>query len=67
MVEALAARRQPKALCTAKLVNQRKKAAPEGAAKFREETPRKGTRGTAERDAALQQYAETFAASQEEI
>jgi hypothetical protein len=67
MVEAPAARRQPKASIPPDVVNQRKKAAPEGAAKFREETPRKGMRGAAERDAALQQYGEGFAAPQEEI
>jgi hypothetical protein len=42
MVEGGRARRQPKASCSLALVNERKKAAPEGAAKFREETPRKG-------------------------
>jgi hypothetical protein len=43
----------------------RKKAAPKGAAKFREETPRKG-HGMAikDRDAALQQYARTKPKSQ---
>jgi hypothetical protein len=39
----------------------KKKAAPEGAAKFREETPRKGMRGAT----APQQYGRAFAAVQE--
>jgi hypothetical protein len=53
MVEGPGANRQPQ---KAPASSQRKKAAPEGAAKFREETPRKGERSR-KRDTALQQYA----------